>query len=228
MATGSSPTKLTIGVVDDHPLYREGVAATLKADPCFNVVGVGSCGEDAVEIARQHKPQLLLLDFNMNNGGLPLISRLSTEYPSIKIVILTVSEREQDVSESLHAGARGYILKNIAGADLRQTLLNIASGEAFVMPELAAKLLSAIHNRTKVTRVPSALEDLNAREEFILDRVASGQTNKEIARELNLSEKTVKHYMTTIMQKLHVRNRVEAVSLLLQRDGQNGQTGQKR
>lgn len=212
----SERSKIRIGVVDDHPLYREGVAATLKAEPDFQVVGVGSNGQDALKIARTERPDIMLLDFNMRDGGVPLVAHLHEVIPDLKVVFLTVSESEAHVSETLQAGARGYILKIASGNELISALRSIGAGDSYVMPELAAKLLTQIHGRTRSPKQQSdGLDALNAREEGILQQVANGATNKEIARSLNISEKTVKHYMTTIMQKLHVRNRVEAASLMI-------------
>ena len=209
--------KLRIGIVDDHPLYREGVATTLRGEASFDVVGTGANGVEAVRIATEHRPDLMLLDFNMRDGGVPLVAKLLEIKPDLKIVFLTVSESETHVSETLKAGACGYLLKSASGSELASALRSIGSGESYVMPELAAKLLSQMHMRKQpsVRRPLEGLDCLRKREERILQLVAGGATNKEIARALDISEKTVKHYMTTIMQKLNVRNRVEAASLLI-------------
>jgi DNA-binding NarL/FixJ family response regulator len=205
---------LRIAVVDDHPLFREGVCHALRANKDFEVVGEGSTGDEAIACLKAHQPDILLLDLHMPGGGIGLIERAMLTSPETKVIMLTVSQSEQDVSGALQAGARGYILKGISGRELVTTIRNIHSGEAYVTPELAARLLSQLKVRKAGEAKDAPLASLTSREEDILDRVASGRTNKEIARDLNLSEKTVKHYMTNIMQKLQVRNRVEAASVL--------------
>ena len=212
----SERSKIRIGIVDDHPLYREGVAATLNAETDFEVVGIGANGTEAIRIARNERPEIMLLDFNMRDGGVGLVAQLHQISPDLKVVFLTVSESENHVSETLQAGARGYILKIASGNELISALRSIGAGDSYVMPELAATLLTQIHGRSRVQKQQAeGIDCLNAREEGILQQVANGATNKEIARTLNISEKTVKHYMTTIMQKLNVRNRVEAASLMI-------------
>jgi DNA-binding NarL/FixJ family response regulator len=125
--------------------------------------------------------------------------------------MLTVSESEEHVSQALAAGAQGYVLKGTSGPELIHTMRAVARGESYVSPSLAARLLTMSRRTPQVSNEDSDRADLTPREEGILDHVALGMTNKEIARRLSISEKTVKHYMTNIMQKLHVRNRVEAV-----------------
>lgn len=206
---------IRVAVVDDHPLYRDGVAATLKSVPEFEVVGVGGSGADAVEIVQQQSPDLILLDLNMPGGGISLIRKLLEIRPQIKAVMLTVSGDQEFVSEALREGVRGYILKQVNSKDLISALLSVHAGDPYVMPELAAKLLKHLGTRPAPDR-RDKISGLSAREMEILERVANGSTNKEIARDLKITEKTVKHYMTTIMQKLQVRNRVEAAAMVLQ------------
>jgi DNA-binding NarL/FixJ family response regulator len=132
----------------------------------------------------------------------------------IKIVMLTVSEKEEDVLGSLKAGARGYILKGVTARELVRIVRAIEAGDAYVTPTLAASLLVDLRqDRQSAGPSPGPLDELTDREHQILELLATGISNKEIARELNLSEKTIKHYMTNILQKLQVRNRVEAALL---------------
>lgn len=134
--------------------------------------------------------------------------RIAQQCPFVKIVMLTASEDEQHVSSALEAGARGYVLKGIGTNDLLSTLNAVYAGDSYVTPQLAARVLALM--KKKPESIETALPSLTPREEEILDRVSAGRTNKEIARDLALSEKTIKHYMTNIMHKLQVRNRVEA------------------
>lgn len=209
----SEPVRLVI--VDDHPLFREGVAATLSADPGLEVVGEGGTADDALHLCQALLPELLLLDLNLPGGGLTAARAVNAACPVTKIVMLTFSEEEADVLASLKAGARGYILKGVSGRELRRIIQNIHAGEVYITPTLAAGVLMEMSSGRAQH---SPLSELTARERQILEGVASGQSNKEIGRALDLTEKTVKHYMTNILQKLQVRNRVEA-ALLAQREG---------
>jgi two-component system, NarL family, nitrate/nitrite response regulator NarL len=204
-----APERIRIAVVDDHPLFREGVAATLRNNPALEVIGQGASAEQAIQIAQDLLPDVLLLDISLPGNGIEATREISRLCPYIKVIMLTASENEDHVSSALEAGARGYILKGIGAEDLMRTIHSIHQGESYVTPQLAARLLSVM----KTQAAPSAsdgLPSLTKREEEILDGVAEGRTNKEIARVLDISEKTVKHYMTNIMHKLQVRNRVEA------------------
>ena len=208
------PDRIQVAVVDDHPLFREGVANTLAASPNIEVVGQGESAEDAVRLAGDLLPDILLLDISMKGGGINAAREISTAYPVVKIVMLTVSEREEDVAASLKAGARGYILKGVSARDLVAAVQSIHKGESYVTPTLAANLLLEWREGPGAMDMPTTrLDDLTGRERQILELLTTGCSNKEIARELDLSEKTVKHYMTNILQKLQVRNRVEAALL---------------
>lgn len=203
-------TKLRIAVVDDHPLMRAGVQHTLSLEEDFEVVGLGGSAQEAVEIARSQSPDLMLLDVNMPGGGLSAARDIVAAYPSVRLLFLTVSERMEDVTAALEAGVRGYVLKGIGGPDLIRTIRSVASGETYITPDFAARLLAAPAARSKdQDRMP--LEALTIREEQILREVSLGLTNKEIARKLDLSEKTIKHYMSGVLHKLSARNRVEAI-----------------
>lgn len=206
--TPPMPDALHVAIVDDHPLFREGVAATLAAQPDFEVVAQGATAADAVRIAAEHLPDIVLLDLSMPGGGLAAAREIAAAAPVVRIVMLTVSEDEEDVAAALRAGARAYILKGIAARELIGILRTVAAGEVYVTPSLAASLLVEMTGPGRPAADP--LELLTDRERQILERVATGESNKEVAYELGLSEKTVKHHMTNILQKLQARNRVEA------------------
>lgn len=209
--------KIRIVVIDDHPLFREGVVNTLRAGHSFEVVGEGTTALDALRMATENLPDLLLLDINIPGGGLNILPRISADCPVTKVIMLTASEEEDAVLSALKAGARGYILKGVSARELIRILHAVYEGEAYVTPTLAASLLSEMTGDASAAYPANPLEQLTAREHQILQLVAAGQSNKEIGFELHLSEKTIKHYMTNILQKLQVRNRVEA-ALLAQRD----------
>lgn len=201
---------IRVAVIDDHPLFREGVAHTIQRSGTLQVIGEGATADDAVRIAKAELPDIVLLDVNMPGGGVEAARAISNVCPVVKIIMLTVSESEEHVHQAMEAGVRGYVLKGTSGLELINTLRAVARGEYYVTPRLAARILALSKRSTKGSDPEDSFPDLTKREEQILDRVARGLTNKEIAKDLQISEKTVKHYMTNIMQKLQVRNRVEA------------------
>lgn len=201
---------IRVAVIDDHPLFREGVAHTIQRSGTLQVIGEGATADDAVRIAKAELPDIVLLDVNMPGGGVEAARAISNVCPVVKIIMLTVSESEEHVHQAMEAGVRGYVLKGTSGLELINTLRAVARGEYYVTPRLAARILALSKRSTKGSDPEDSFPDLTKREEQILDRVARGLTNKEIANDLQISEKTVKHYMTNIMQKLQVRNRVEA------------------
>ena len=203
--------KIRIAVIDDHPLYREGVVSTLSGHREMEVVAQGASAEEALKIAEELLPDIMLLDIQMRGNGLVCASEISKKYPVTKTIILTVSEDGDDILEAFQSGARGYVVKGVSGSELSNIVRSVYAGETYVTPTLASQVLSEM-SKSKETP-PSEIESLTPRENQILERVASGDLNKEIAFDLGISEKTVKHYMTNIMQKLHARNRVEAALL---------------
>ncbi len=197
-------------IVDDHPLFRDGVVGTLRAEPDIEVVGQGETAEEALRLSAELLPDILLLDISIPGGGLNAVPRITTACPATKIVMLTASEEEDDVIAALRAGARGYIVKGVSARELVRILRVIQAGEPYVTPALAVSLLAVMSGRLPGEREKDPLEELTDREREILELVAAGKSNKEIGQQLFLTEKTIKHYMTNILQKLHVRNRVEA------------------
>jgi two-component system, NarL family, nitrate/nitrite response regulator NarL len=196
-------------IVDDHPLFREGVAKLLARTPGVEIVADGSTAVDAVNIARELVPDVLLLDLKLPDDGPAAASTIAREHPSVRIVILTASDSDSDVAAMLRLGVHGYLLKGCTGQEIVRAVQRVHAGEFYVTPSLAARLLAEM--TTPAVKAGDGSEGLSSREEIILAQVSKGLTNKEIARALNLREKTVKHYMTNIMQKLGVRNRLEAV-----------------
>lgn len=202
---------IRVVLIDDHPLFREGVAKTLDGEPDFEVVGQGLDAADAVRLTSDLLPDIVLLDISLPGGGIEAARRIAIACPVVKILMLTVSEQEDDVIAALQAGARGYILKGVSGRDLVRIVRAVEQGESYVSPDLAARLLADVRQTDHAHRqAHDPLSDLTIREEQVLDLVSRGLSNKEIGRKLELQEKTIKHYMTNILQKLQVRNRVEA------------------
>lgn len=203
--------RISIGIVDDHPLLRQGVATALKRITDFQVVEQGGCADDALDIALRLQPDVLLMDVNMPGDCFAVVRRITAETPGVRVLMLTVSESEDDAYAALEAGAQGYVLKGVSGPELVQAIRTVAGGESFITPAFASRLLGRMRRQQDVERHRI---ELTHREEQIIREVANGLTNREVADKLCLSEKTVKYYMTNVMQKLHARNRVEAVTAL--------------
>lgn len=207
---------LRIVIVDDHPLFRDGVARSINESVDLDVVGAGETADDAFALVEKELPDIVCLDISMPGGGIEAARRIGTEFPQVKIVMLTVSEADEDVAAALDAGALGYILKGVSATQLSDALLGIAAERSYISPELAARLLNAKNSRMSREEI-DPIDTLTKREEQILELVAKGMSNKEVGGELNLQEKTIKHYMSNILQKLHVRNRVEAALMARER-----------
>jgi DNA-binding NarL/FixJ family response regulator len=207
---------IRIAVVDDHPMLREGVVRTLLDEGDIEVVCEGGTATEAIDIAQRFLPDIMLLDMNMPGSGLTAIERISGLCPAVKLIVLTVQEDHDTVTQALKLGARAYALKGVGASELVDIVRAVQDGGSYVSPPLAAKLLanfgSAGHKPGAGQEQP--IETLTAREEQILVLLGRGLRNKEIARQLDLKEKTVKHYVTNILQKLQLRNRVEAAVLL--------------
>lgn len=200
---------IRIVVADDHPMFLDGLVATLSADEDLEVVAVVGDARAAVQAVHLHSPQLALLDLAMPGGGLEAAREIAAASPTTLTVMLTSSENEDDLMAAMNAGARGYILKGISGRELRTILKAICAGGTYLAPELA---YGAIKGLTR-PRKSSPIEDLTDREREVLELVAAGLSNAEIGGRLGLAEKTIKHYMTSILAKLGVASRVEAAVL---------------
>jgi len=212
MRKSSSARKIRVAVVDDHPMMRRGVRETLSEEPDLELVGTGASAEDALRLARQGRPDLMLLDIALPGGGIEAAREIVKACPDVKVVFLTVREDRATVNAALRAGARGYIVKGVEGPELVSTLRRVNSGQSYVTPALAAQLLAAEHKgaATALSADASPGARLTAREQQIVERLGKGLSNQEIAEELDLTESTIKHYMTRILQKLGFRNRTEA------------------
>ena len=207
-------TPIRIVIADDHPIYREGVARTLAEDAGLDVVGQAQDAPGAVELATRLAPDLVLLDLSMpGGGGLAVLRALQALPKPPRVAMLTASEEDDEVMQALKGGALGYVLKGVGARDLVGIVKDLARGQSYVSPVLAARLLAVMREGGKAAKPANPLAELSKREEDILRLVAEGRSNKEIGLALELQEKTVKHYMTSILQKLHLRNRVEAAVL---------------
>jgi two-component system, NarL family, nitrate/nitrite response regulator NarL len=202
---------IRILVADDHPLFREGVVHSLASEADLAVVGQADSGEEALRLARDLLPDVVLLDIGMPGwGGIVTAEKIATACPAARIMMLTVLEDEDKLLASFKAGARAYVLKGVSAHELARVVRSVAQGEIYVTPSLAAGILLTL-SRGHTSQDP--LGELTERESEILNLVVDGLTNREIGDRLHLSEKTIKHYITNILEKLHVRSRVEAAML---------------
>lgn len=204
-------------LVDDHPLFRQGVAYTLSREPDITVAGEAASGKQALSLARSLVPDVVLLDITMPAGdGLTTAAQLSQEVPSAHIIMLTASEDGDDLVTAMKVGARGYVVKGAGASEVVTAVRAVAAGDAYITPKMAGNLLLEMTQRP----AENPLDDLTEREREVLELLAQGLTNREIGLQLSLAEKTVKHYVSSVLQKLHVRSRVEA-ALLVQRQGKH-------
>ena len=207
--------KIRVLVVDDHPLFRQGVVHSLGTDSGLTVVGETASGEEALKLARELLPDVVLLDISMPGwNGLVTAEKINSACPATTIVMLTVSEDKDQLFAAFKAGARAYVLKGVSARELTQVVRTAASGEVYVSPSLASEMLVSLTQ----SQAPDPLQELTEREREILGLIGTGMTNREIGERIFLSEKTIKHYVTNILQKLQVRSRVEAALLASQHD----------
>ena len=209
-------TPIRILVVDDHTLFRRGLTALLARDPELTVVGDAADAGEALRRAQELQPDLILLDNHLPGvNGVDALPGLLEAAPGARVLMLTVSEDEQDLAAALRAGASGYLLKTIEGDALVDAIAQAMRGEAVVAPEMTGKLVSAYRDAAASPReaAPTALSplaQLSPREQDILRGIARGASNKEIGRELGIAETTVKIHVQHVLRKLDVASRVQA------------------
>ena len=204
-------------LADDHALFRAGIASLLRAWG-MDVVGQAADGDEAIELARRLKPELVLMDVRMSpRNGLEATRVIKTELPDVKVIIVTVSEDEQDLFEAIKSGAEGYLLKGMSEEELGSTLARISAGEPALSPGLATKILDEFARMAREgAGKPAGPEDeLTDREREVLRLVAEGATNREIASSLYVSENTVSFHMKNILGKLHLKNRAQAAAFAI-------------
>ncbi len=210
---------LRILLVDDHALFRAGIASLLASRSTVEVVGEAQNGQEALEAARALKPDIVLMDVHMPGvDGIQATRMITTALPEVKVVMLTVSDQDRDLFEAIKSGAHGYLLKNLEPEELFDYLSGISRGEAPLSRVMAAKILNEFASqaaRPKGADAPESSEALTPREKEVLKLVASGATNKEIATSLTLTENTVKNHLRNILEKLHLENRTQAAAYAL-------------
>lgn len=213
--------RTTVLLVDDHTLFRQGLAGLLSSQDDIEVIGEASTGEEAVEKARELVPDLILMDINMpGTNGLEATRLIKDELPHTRIVMLTVSEDDRDLFEAVKNGAEGYLLKTLKAEQLFELLKGVFKGEAPISPSMAKKLLAefaqmARRDDDKEQQLPSNRQELTRREREVLQLLSDGSTDKEIAATLCISRRTVKNHVHNILEKLQLQNRVQATAYAL-------------
>ncbi len=209
---------IRILLADDHSIFREGLAHILAKRKEFHVVGQAKNGNDAFHKAEELKPDLVLMDIYMPGGdGLEATRRITAALPSTKVVILTVSEEDNNLFQAIKCGAAGYLLKETELDQLYEMLLGIFRGEAPISRATAAKIVNEFGKRARQSDVGTHEEQLSSREQEVLQLLTQGMTNKQIAAKLGIVEGTVKSHLKSILAKLHLANRVEAAAMAIKK-----------
>jgi DNA-binding NarL/FixJ family response regulator len=199
-------------VVDDEELFRRGLVMLIGTEPDLSVVGEASSGTEAVEICSAASPDVVLLDVKMPRGsGLESCAAIKQVVPSAAIIMLTSSDEESDLYAAIKSGASGYLLKASSINEVGQAIRGAAAGQSLISPAMAAKLLEEFKQMSAPVGRDSALPTLTDRESQVLKAMARGLTNREIGKELFISDNTVKNHVANILGKLQLRSRVEAI-----------------
>jgi len=197
-----------VALVDDHPIFRSGVAQILRADGRLEVVGEGHSADCAEQMALELSLDVIVVDLRMPGGGFEATERVLRIAPRVGVIILSVEDETELVEEAFRRGARGYVAKTQGGSELVETILKVAQGEHYLGPQLAGRMMRRMSvHRDQPAAAPS--QAFTGRQEQIMGLLIHGLSNKEIAYRLNLSEKTVKFYVTQVIKKLGVQNRVQ-------------------
>jgi two-component system nitrate/nitrite response regulator NarL len=219
--------QITVFLVDDQVLFRRGIRALLEDSDDFDVIGEASNGAEALERIRLREPQIVLMDVQMPVcDGVEATRRIKAELSGVKVVMLTVSDDDDSLFEAIKAGADGYLLKDLRPEELFEMMHGVLRGETPISPAVAGKLIGEFRRRPWRNTNETAGWDLTQREKEILQLVAGGKSNAEIAAQLFIVEGTVKNHLHNILEKLHLQNRVQAAAFAIRErivDPPNGQ-----
>lgn len=206
-------SRMKILLVDDQLLFRKGLRALLEGEGDMEVVSEGSNGQDALDKVKAYRPDVVLMDIHMPEcDGIQGTRLIKAEHPEVKVVILTISDEDDDLFEAIKAGAEGYLLKNLRPEELTQMLRSVMANEAPVSPAIASKLLGEFRRQPRNEHGQVTGPELTAREREVLQLVAEGLSNAEIGQKLCVVEGTVKNHLHNLLEKLHLQNRVQAAA----------------
>ena len=209
-----SADAIRVMIADDHALFRRGLQMVLEQEADISVVGEASDGQEAVEKAGETMPDVVLMDVRMpKRGGIEATKAIKELMPHIKILMLTISDEEADLYDAIKAGATGYLLKEVSIEEVGNAIRSVQTGQSLISPSMASKLLSEFATMVKRADEKQAAPQprLTDREMEVLKLVAKGRNNRDIAKELFISENTVKNHIRNILEKLHLHSRMEAV-----------------
>ncbi len=215
---------LRVMLVDDHEIVRQGLHALLDAEDDIEVVTQADSGQSAVSLASAHKPDVVVMDVRMPGGsGVEACRAIRDAQPETQIIMLTSFSDDEALFNSIMAGAAGFVLKQIRGRDLVDAIRKVGSGKSLLDPDVTTRVLERLR-KAKFDDKDPKLARLSPQEERILEMIGEGLTNREIAERIHLSDKTVKNYVSTILQKLEVARRAEAASYIARSQAEHGQT----
>jgi len=207
--------RLRVLIADDHQLFRRGLRMVLEDEPDIEVVAEAGDGNEAVELAREHAPDVVVLDVRMpGRSGIEAAREIRAQQPGTRILVLTISDDEDDLYEAIKAGANGYLLKEISIDEIGAAVRQIHAGQSLISPAMATKLLdefTAMVRKDEQPKEEVPAPRLTPREMEVLQHIAKGMNNRDIAEALFISENTVKNHVRNILEKLHLRSRMEAV-----------------
>jgi DNA-binding NarL/FixJ family response regulator len=202
--------KITILIADDHPVFRKGLRALLLSMPTMELVGEATSGAEAVRLAEQLQPDVILMDLQMpEGGGLAAIRQIVQTSPHIRILVVTMFQDDDSVFAAMRAGARGYVLKDMNDEDISRAILAVGSGDAIFSPAIAARLISFFNARPALP--VEIFPELTESERNVLKLMAQGENNEAIAQQLSFTGKTVRNYVSNIFSKLQVADRAQAI-----------------
>ncbi|HEX3028825.1 MAG TPA: response regulator transcription factor [Clostridia bacterium] len=203
--------KIRVLIADDHSMVRQGIKQILELEKDITVIAQASNGDEAIKMARECKPDIILMDINMpNTNGLQAIQELKQDKEPFKIIVLTIHEDREYLFKTLQMGAEGYILKDSEPSVLIEAIRNVNSGQSFIQPNMTKELVKEFTRVTLHEKEKTEENSLTAREIEVLGLIAEGLINKEIAKQLYISEKTVKNHVSNIFKKLNVSDRTQA------------------
>ena len=208
------PEHIRVLLVDDHALFRRGLLLVLESEEGIEIVGEAEDGGEAVAKAEDLAPDVVLMDVRMPRvSGIEATRRLAETMPTMRIIMLTVSDEEDDLYEAIKAGAAGYLLKEISIEEVADAIRAVMQGQTLISPSMASKLIAEFANLSKIASQRSSVPAprLTERELDVLRLVAQGLTNREVADQLYIAENTVKNHVRNILEKLHLHSRMEAV-----------------